>query len=113
MQTRTAIPDFDVLHMLYQRNPLAFEELRKQILHRAVAAAPARHMPALQRTLLRIEAARLEAATPLEAATTAFKLMHESVDWLQALWNELNYEVAGLQTIAVIERARKSCQGKA
>lgn len=107
MKAHTITLDFDTLKALFQQNPRAFEALRHQILHDAIAAAPAELRPGLTQTLHRIEVARQEAATPLEAAAVACRMMLESFDKLQGAWSLLQYEAAGLQTIVVLERAKR------
>jgi hypothetical protein len=101
------MPNFDILSKLYQENPLAFEALRRQLLTDAIAAAPAHHRPALQQTLDRIDRTHRSAATPQDAAAAAFRLMDESLSQLQDGWSQLQYDIAGLQTALVLERARK------
>ena len=107
MKSHTVTRDFDALQALYQHNPCAFEALRHQILDDAIAAAPASLRPELSQTLHHIEVARQEAATPLEAAVVACRMMLESCDKLQGAWSLLQYEVARLQTIVVLERVKR------
>ena len=107
MQTNIATPDFDFLCALYRENPAAYELLRLQLLQDAIAAAPAEHRPALRRTLCRIESARQAAATPMESVLAAARMMNESLQQLADGWQQLQYEVAGLQAIAVLERVKK------
>ncbi len=107
MQANIEAPDFDFLCALYRKDPPAYESLRLQILQDAIAAAPAEHRPALRRTLCRIESARQAAATPMEAVVAAARMMSESLQQLGDGWQQLQYEVSGLQAIAVLERVKK------
>ncbi len=107
MHRPIATPDFDILQALYQCNPLAFEALRQQILNDFVAAAPIRHQPALQKTLDRLEIARQEAKTPIDAAMVASRMMHESWTQLEDSWSHLRHEVAALETFVVLDRIKK------
>jgi hypothetical protein len=100
------LPDFDVLMALHQRDPEAFEEFRRRLLREAVEYAPPVHHPALERLLRRIEEARKTAATPMEAALIASRMMQESLSMLHNTWEEALHAVAGLQTALLIERMR-------
>ena len=106
MKTHIETPDFNTLKDLYQADPVAYETLRRRLLNEAVMAAPINHRIALQRTLCRIEAAHQAAATPLEAAVAAFHMMGESWRRLPEVLNDLHQEIAALQTIIVLERAK-------
>jgi hypothetical protein len=107
MQVHIETPDFDFLCELYQKNPPAYESLRLQILHDAIAAARVENRSALRQTLCRIESARQAAATPMEAVVAAARMMSESLLQLGDGWHQLQYEISGLQAIAVLERAKK------
>ncbi|SNS15231.1 Protein of unknown function [Noviherbaspirillum humi] len=99
-------PSFDMLSSLYQDDPQAFEAYRRHLLREAIDSAPEEHRLALEQLLVTIEAARQEARTPLEAATIASRLMHDSVRRLDHHWKNMQAAVAELQTAVVIERAR-------
>ncbi len=100
-------PDFDALVRLHQNDPEAFEAMRREILRAAVADAPNEHRPALEHLLERIESLRADAASPEEAARTAFSMMCNSVDRLQEAWDDARTATAGLQAAILIEQARK------
>ncbi len=101
------LPDFDTLVALHRESPEAFERLRRQLLTEAVEAAPVRHRSALQNVLVRIEEARSAAATPMEAAMVASRMMHESVGSLATAWSQAQSRLAGLQADLLIERCRR------
>ena len=101
------LPQFDALVALHEQDPQAFEEFRRQLLAEAVEDAPARHRPALKRLLCRIESARANAATPMEAVLVATRMMHESLQRLHRCWEDAGYAAAGLQTMLLIERVRR------
>ena len=107
MHLKIRTPDHDALSKLYQENPTVFEELRSRILNGAIAVAPARHRPALQKTLLRIEEARQTAATDMAAVEVAFRMMSDSWSGLEEMWSDMHGESAVLQTILLLERVRK------
>lgn len=107
MQLQIKTPDYDALSKLFQESPAEFEALRRKILNEAVAATDADHRPALQKTLLCIEEARQTAATPLEAAEAAFRLMSDSCNLLKDEWSVLNRELTTLQAILLLERVRQ------
>jgi hypothetical protein len=107
MSLETRLPDFDVLMSLYRHDPEAFEEFRKHVLREAIDNAPPAHRPALEQVLSRIETARLAAATPMEGALIAFRMMGESLGMLTSAWEEAGrHAVAELQTSLIIERLR-------
>jgi phosphotransferase system glucose/maltose/N-acetylglucosamine-specific IIC component len=100
------LPDFDTLVALHRESPEAFERLRRKLLLEAVEAAPIQHRPTLENVLVRIEAARDTAATPMEAAVIASRMMHESVVSLATAWKQAQSRLAGLQTAMLIDRCR-------
>jgi hypothetical protein len=106
MSRPSPLPDFDTLVTLHQRDPVAFEALRNEVLRNAVNAAPARLRPALEHTLFRIEQAKDAAATPLESAASASKLMLESAGQLRSALDHLLHRTAALQTAIVLEKLR-------
>lgn len=107
------LPDFDVLMAMHQHDPEALERFRRHVLRAAVDNAPEEHRPSLERLLVEIETARTSAATPMEAAVNAFRLMQASVVRLHDGWEKALDAVAGLQTTLVIERARATSRLRA
>lgn len=101
------MPDFDTLVSLHQQDPEALEMFRRHLLREAVDSAPPEQRPALEKLLERIEVARSSAATPIEAAGIAFRMMRDSVNELNATWDQAMQEMAHLQTSLLIERLRR------
>lgn len=101
------LPDFDMLVSLHRDDPEAFEAFRRHLLREAVHAAPPAQRPALELLLSRLEIARTEAATPMDAAIIAFRLMQDSVVQLQYFWQQTQQAAAGLQTSLLIARVRR------
>lgn len=108
MDDTARLPDFDTLVALHRDSPEAFERLRRQLLTEAVEAAPIQHRPALEKVLVRIEEARRSAATPMDAALIASRMMHESVGSLAVAWKQAQSRLASLQADLLIERCRRS-----
>lgn len=102
------IPDFDVLAALHRQDPEALENFRRHALREAVDAAPPAYRPSLEQLLNRIEEARDTAATPLEAATVAFRMMCESAERLHGTWEQARQAVAELQAALILERLRSA-----
>lgn len=100
------IPDFDALMALYQRDPQQFEAFRRQALREAIDHAPSVHRPALDGLLDKIEVAREAAATPMDAAIAASRMMRESAERLLDAWEDAHEEIAGLQAAVLIDRMR-------
>jgi len=107
MKTGPRLPDFDELVALNQRDPDAFEQLRKQLLDEAVSAAPEYHRPALARVLERIDSTRRAAATPMESAVAASRLMQESLGTLLVCWKQAQFRMSGLQATTLIDRIQR------
>lgn len=107
MEHAARLPDFDTLVALHRDSPEAFDQLRRKLLAEAVETAPIQHRPVLKNVLVRIEEAHNAAATPLEAAIIASRMMHESVGSLSVAWNQLQDRLAGLQAALLIERCRR------
>lgn len=107
MERHTQFPDFDHLVALNRQDPNAFEALRRNLLQEAVNQALPIYRPGLERLLARIEDARNDAATPMEAALASYRMMQESLDSLLISWNQAHYKLAELQSALVIERARR------
>jgi hypothetical protein len=106
MSMGTGRLDFDALVALHQRDPGAFEDLRRQLLREAVDCAPPEHRPALEQLLCRIEAARDAANSPLEAAIAASRMMHGAVGELRNAWEQARCAIAELQSALIIEGLR-------
>ncbi|WP_420475573.1 DUF3135 domain-containing protein [Noviherbaspirillum sp. ST9] len=104
----TPLPDFDVLVALYRHDPAALEDFRRHMLREAVDEAPLRHRPSLERLLDQIETARASAATPMDAALIAFRMMQDSVARLQDNWTQALEAAAGLHAALIIERLRNN-----
>jgi formate dehydrogenase maturation protein FdhE len=106
MGSSSLLPDFDTLVALHREDPDAFEELRRQLLNDAIAAAPLHHRPQLEKVLERIEEARNASTSPMESAISASRLMQESLGSLMVAWKKAQYKIAGLQTSLLIEKYR-------
>lgn len=106
MSTDAKLPDFDTLSRLYQEDPGGFEAYRRQLLRQAVDDAPRRHRPALEELLLCIEASRQRARTPAEATFNAFQMMRQSLNQLNAAWQQGLETAAQLQTSALLLKLR-------
>ena len=106
MSMQIKLPDFDVLSSMHADDPEAFEQFRRHVLREAIDKAPQAHRPALEKLLDRIEEARAGAATPYEAVVVASRMMHESLNQLQAGWRQAQEAVAGMQAALLIERVR-------
>lgn len=109
MDCNTRFPDFDMLMTLHQDDPEAFEAFRRHLLHDAVYAAPPAQRPALELLVGRLDAARMNASTPMEAAMTAFRMMQESVAQLHVIWRQTRQVVAGMETALLMTRMRHGC----
>ena len=104
---RITVPSFDMLVSLHRQDAAAFEAFRQHLLQEAVDSAPPARRPGLRQLLGRIDSARAEAATPMEAASVAFDMMVESVQELSDSWQQAGCELAALQTQLAIEHARR------
>lgn len=100
------LPDFDALVALYQQDPQAFEDFRRQVLRDAVDHAPRCHQPSLNSLLDKIEEARDLAQSPFEAAAIASRMMRDSAERLLDAWEDVQEATAGLQAAVLIERVR-------
>ena len=107
MHLAIQLPDFDMLASLYRDDPEAFEAFRRHVLREVVDAAPPAQRPTLELLLSHLEIARTEAATPMEAAIIAFRMMQNSVGQLHTIWEQTQQAVAGLQTSIIIAQVRK------
>ncbi len=106
MTFATKLPQFDVLVALHERDPEAYEELRRQLLRSCVDSAPEMHRAALEQLLERIDIVRAEADTPLEAAVNASRMMVDSCLKLRQAMGELAHANAALQTAVLLDRFR-------
>lgn len=106
------LPEFDMLAALHRDDPEALEIFRRRVLREAVDSAPAAYRSSLEQLLQRIEAAHQAAATPVEAAAVAFRMMGESVERLQDGWEQVRQAVAELHTAALLAQLRTG-SGKA
>lgn len=104
---RITVPSFDMLVSLHQQDAEAFEAFRTHLLQEAIDSAPPSRRPGLRQLLRRIDTARAEAATPMEAAEVAFDMMVESVQELSNSWQQAGSELAALQTQLALEQARR------
>ena len=84
MNTSLALPDFDTLVALHQKNPVAYEILRRDLLQGCVLDAPDQYQPMLDDLIWRMDMVRAAATSPLEAAAAAGFLMMESVAQMRA-----------------------------
>lgn len=107
MDSNARFPDFDMLMALYQDDPEAFEAFRSHLLHDAVHAAPPGQRPALELLVGRLDAARMNAGTPIEAAMAAFRMMQESVAQLHVIWSQTRRVVVGMETALLMTRMRR------
>jgi hypothetical protein len=107
MSMDTRLPDFSVMMNLHQQDPEAFEAFRRHLLQEAVEKAPPAHRESLKKSVDRMDAVRSVAATPLEAAVAASRMMQEAMDELLNAWTRTRFAVAGLQTTLVLERFRR------
>lgn len=108
MNASIQLPDFDTLLALHRSDPAAYEALRSSLLQKCVAEAPREQQPALERLIMRMEDARAGAATPLEAAVAASRMMIDSVE---AMRNELTHLLEGTaarQTAILMDKLRRA-----
>jgi hypothetical protein len=106
MKPMPTLPDFDTLVALNTKDPAAFEAYRHHLLQSFVDRAPEQHRPALQALVLRMEAVRAEAKTPLEATISATKLMLESTSAMRDAMGRLIEHSAALQTEMLLTKFR-------
>ena len=107
MNLDSHFPDFDMMMSLHRDDPEAFEAFRRHVLREAVDAAPPDQRPALELLVRRLDAAHLGAATPMEAALVAFRMMQESVGQLHIVWRQTRQIVIGLETSMLMVRLRR------
>lgn len=69
--------------------------------------APPAHRPGLEKLIARMDGVRAAAATPLEAAIAAARLMAESVETLQAQFSELAEASAAWQTALLMKKLQR------
>lgn len=106
MTTQRALPDFETLVALHRCDPIAFEAVRSSLLQTCLDEAPPAHRPALVKLIARMDDVRVSAASPLEAAIGAARLMAESVEALRGQFTELNAATAAWQTAVLLKRLR-------
>ena len=100
------LPDFDQLVALHIQEPAALEALRVTMIQNVIGTAPAQHRPALQHTVFLMDRARESAASPLEAAAAAWRLMASSVTRLHDALDHLMHELASQQAEAALQKMR-------
>ncbi len=108
MTTQRALPDFETLVALHRSDPIAFEAVRTSLLQTCLDDAPPAHRPNLEKLIVRMDAVRATAASPLEAAIGAARLMSESLDALRDQFSQLNEATAVWQTALLLKRLRSS-----
>lgn len=106
MGMKWELPSFEALVAFNRMDPVGYASFRERILTEQIANAPLEQRPALRRTLNAIEVARQNAKSPLEAAALAHSLMCASVADLHSGLEQLIWAGAGLQTAAVISKAK-------
>lgn len=102
----TQLPEFDTLVALYKRDPQAYEQVRTQLLRACIDNAPACHRPALEIVYQQIEAVRANAATPMEAAVGASRMMLESCAVLRDSLSQLVEATAAMETAVILKKFR-------
>lgn len=100
------LPAFETLVALHAKDPAAYDEFRRQLLQSCIDSAPEIHRPSLEMLRERMEAARAESATPIEAAAAASRLMVDSCIRLRAAMAPLANASAGLQTAVLLSKFR-------
>ena len=111
MSLNDPLPTFDDMMALHQKNPAALEALRDTLIRKAVSAAPPEHQPALAHTVFLMERARECAASPLDAAVAAARMMSESASSLRGAMDHLQHEVAGHAAAQVLQQcAANRCE---
>ena len=68
--------------------------------------APPAHRPGLEKLIARMNGVRAKAASPLEAAVAAARLMVESLDALHAQFAQLSEASAAWQTALLLKKLR-------
>ena len=106
MNTLIQLPAFETLVALHAKDPVAYDEFRRQLLQSCIDSAPEVHRPSLEILRERMDDARADAATPIEAAAAASRLMVDSCVRLRAAMAPLANASAGLQTAALLSKFR-------
>ena len=106
MNSVMQLPAFETLVALHAKDPAAYDEFRHQLLQSCIDHAPEIHRPELERLRKRMDEARAEAATPIEAAAAAARLMVDSCVRLRAAMAPLANASAGLQTAVLLSKFR-------
>ena len=108
MTTQRALPDFETLVALHRCDPLAFEAVRNSLLQSCLDDAPPLHRPGLEKLIDRMNIARAAAASPLDAAVAAARLMVESMDALHGQFTQLAEATAAWQTALLMKKLRRT-----
>ena len=106
MNSIVQLPAFDTLVALHAKDPAAYDDFRDQLLQSCIDGAPEMHRASLERLRERMEQARAEAASPIEAAAAASRLMVDSCIRLRAAMAPLANASAGLQTAVLLSKFR-------
>lgn len=106
MNTIMQLPAFDTLVALHAKDPAQYEEFRRQLLQSCIDGAPEIHRASLELLRERIDHARAGAATPIEAAAAASRLMVESCVRLREAMAPLATASAGLQAAVLLSKFR-------
>lgn len=106
MSLHDALPSFDQMMELHQKDPAALETLRDTMIRDVINSAPQEFRPALEHTLFQMERARDQAATPLEAAAAAGQLMSNAAAQLHTALDHLQHEAAGQEAALVLQKLR-------
>lgn len=106
MNSVMQLPAFETLVALHAKDPAAYEEFRRQLLQACIDSAPAIHRPDMERLRKRMDEVRADAATPVEAAAAASRLMVDSCIRLRAAMAPLASASAGLQTVVLLSKFR-------
>lgn len=84
------LPDFDTLKTMASEDPAALEKLRQNLVQQVIDAAPPRSKQRLEGLQFQIDCQRKLAKTPLAACIKISEMMHESLDTLRTLLNEVS-----------------------
>lgn len=106
MNSLMQLPAFETLVALHEKDPAAYDEFRRQLLQSCIDSAPEIHRPGLELLRDRMDLARAEAASPIEAAAAASRLMVDSCVRLRAAMVPLANASAGLQTAVLLSKFR-------
>ena len=107
MTPQRALPDFETLVALHRSDPVAFEAVRSCLLQTCLDDAPPVHRPGLQKLIARMDGVRATAASPLDAAVAAARLMVESMEALDGQFEQLAEAAAAWQTALLLKKLRR------